>query len=36
MPLLSITGLIVFLKTAIFAYGYISNNALYPEPLSEE
>ena len=36
MPLLSITGLIVFLKTAIFAFGYISNNALFPEPLSAE
>ena len=36
MPLLSITGLIVFLKTAIFAFGYISNNVLFPEPLSAE
>ena len=36
MPLLSITGLVAFLKTAIFAFGYISNNALFPEPLSPE
>lgn len=36
MPLLSIAGLATFLKTAIFAFGYISNNALFPEPLSPE
>ena len=36
MPLLSITGLVAFLRTAIFAFGYISNNALFPEPLSPE
>lgn len=36
MPLFSITGLLAFLKTAIFAFGYISNNSLFPEPLSEE
>ena len=36
MPLLSITGLVAFLRTAIFAFGYISNNSLFPEPLSEE
>lgn len=36
MPLLSITGLLAFLKTAIFAFGYISNNSLFPEPLSQE
>ena len=31
-----ISGLLVFLKTAIFFIGYISNNSLFPEPLSKE
>lgn len=36
MPLIYLSGFIVFLKTAIFALGYISNNTLFPEPLSAE
>ena len=31
-----ITGFLAFLKTAIFVLGYISNNTLFPEPLSQE
>ncbi len=30
------SGFITFLKTAIFALGYISNNSLFPEPLTPE
>jgi len=36
MPLIYLSGFLAFLKTAIFALGYISNNALFPEPLSAE
>lgn len=36
MPLIYLSGFLAFLKTAIFAFGYISNNSLFPEPLSEE
>jgi RNA polymerase sporulation-specific sigma factor len=36
MPLIVFTTFIAFLKTAIFAFGYISNNSLFPEPLSKE
>ena len=36
MPLIYLYGFLAFLKTAIFAFGYISNNSLFPEPLSEE
>ena len=36
MPLIYLSGFVVFLKTAIFALGYISNNSLFPEPLSTE
>ena len=36
MPLIYLSGFIAFLKTAIFALGYISNNSLFPEPLSTE
>lgn len=33
---LSISGFFAFLKSAIFLVGYISNNSLFPEPLSSE
>jgi len=33
---LSISGLLTFLNSAIFLVGYISNNSLFPEPLSSE
>lgn len=36
MPLIYLSGFLAFLKTAIFLIGYISNNSLFPEPLSEE
>ena len=36
MPLIYLSGFLAFLKTAIFALGYISNNCLFPEPLSAE
>ena len=36
MPLVYLTGFLAFLKTAIFTLGYISNNSLFPEPLSAE
>ena len=36
MQLIYLSGFLAFLKTAIFAFGYISNNSLFPEPLSEE
>ena len=36
MPLIYLSGFLAFLKTAIFVLGYISNNSLFPEPLSEE
>ena len=31
-----ISGFLAFLKTAIFVLGYISNNSLFPEPLTKE
>ena len=31
-----VSGFLAFLKTAIFTLGYISNNSLFPEPLSQE
>ena len=31
-----LSGFIAFLKTAILFFGYISNNNLFPEPLSKE
>ncbi len=34
--LLFFTGLLTFLKTTFFMVGYISNNNLFPEPLSAE
>ena len=36
MLALSVSGFILFLKTAIFLCGYISNNQLFPEPLSND
>lgn len=36
MLLMYLSGFLAFLKTAIFVLGYISNNSLFPEPLSEE
>ena len=36
MSLISITGFLTFLSTSVFFFGYISNNALFPEPLSPE
>ena len=36
MPLIYLSGFVAFLKTAIFTLGYISNNSLFPEPLSTE
>ena len=36
MPLIYLSGFLAFLKTAIFVFGYISNNSLFPEPLSPE
>ena len=34
--LLFLTGLLTFLKTTFFMVGYISNNSLFPEPLTAE
>lgn len=36
MSLICFSGFLAFLKTAIFVLGYITNNALFPEPLSQE
>lgn len=36
MPLLYISGFFAFLETAVFVLGYISNNSLFPEPLTQE
>lgn len=36
MPLICLSGFLAFLKTAFFILGYISNNSLFPEPLSQE
>ena len=36
MPLIYLSGFLAFCKTAIFVLGYISNNSLFPEPLSQE
>ena len=33
---ISIMGFLTFLQTAVFVVGYISNNNLFPEPLTEE
>ena len=36
MLTLCISGFFAFLKSAVFVVGYISNNSLFPEPLSSE
>lgn len=36
MPTVSFMGFLVFLQTSVFVLGYISNNNLFPEPLSKE
>lgn len=36
MIALSISGILAFLNSAIFLVGYITNNTLFPEPLSQE
>lgn len=36
MFVLSLSGILTFLKTAIFLVGYISSSSLFPEPLSAE
>lgn len=36
MLALSLSGILTFLQSAIFLVGYISNNQLFPEPLSQE
>ncbi|MDO5557328.1 MAG: RNA polymerase sporulation sigma factor SigK [Clostridia bacterium] len=33
---ISLSGFLIFLQTAIFVVGYISNNSLFPEPLNGE
>ncbi len=36
MLIFSITGFFTFLSTSVFVLGYISNNSLFPEPLSSK
>ena len=36
MLVFSVTGFFTFLSTTIFVLGYISNNSLFPEPLSSK
>ena len=36
MFVLSLSGFLAFLQSAVFLVGYISNNSLFPEPLSSE
>ena len=36
MLALSLSGFLAFISTAVFTVGYISNNQLFPEPLSQE
>ena len=36
MPLIYLSGFLAFCRTAIFVLGYVSNNSLFPEPLSAE
>lgn len=36
MLIFSFTGFLSFLNTSIFLLGYISNNSLFPEPLSSK
>lgn len=33
---LCLSGIVAFFKSAIFLFGYIQNNSLFPEPLSPE
>lgn len=33
---ITLTGFLVFLKTVIFVVVYISNNSLFPEPISQD
>ena len=33
---ISVMGFLAFLQTAVFVVGYISNNNLFPEPLTKE
>ena len=36
MLTLCMSGFIAFLKSAVFVIGYISNNNLFPEPLTSD
>ena len=36
MPLMFLSGFLAFIKSGVFVLGYISNNSLFPEPLSPE
>lgn len=36
MPTVSFMGFLAFLQTSVFVLGYISNNNLFPKPLSKE
>ena len=36
IPAVFVSGFLAFLGTAIFVMGYVSNNSLFPEPLSSE
>ena len=36
MLAISVMGFLNFLQTAVFVVGYISNNNLFPEPLTGE
>lgn len=36
MLALSLSGFLAFLSSSVFVVGYISNNQLFPEPLSQE
>lgn len=33
---ISFSGLLAFLNSAVFMFGYITNNTLFPEPLTQE
>ena len=36
MLALTISGFLMFLESAVFLVGYISNSSLFPEPLTPE
>ena len=36
MLALTFSGILAFLQSAVFVVGYISNNQLFPEPLTQE